>query len=288
MRRALREFVFEQPDTAWRLGATRLALAGVIGVTVAKLPPGRFFEEHRDTVGSLSTAEDRLLDGESYEKLRAGTLASLAAWAATGRRQPGIAAALQFARLSEHVAAFLPELWSYNSHLNLFLLVVGSLDTSDELAVRASRKPSDRRIRSMALAFMQLYVGLLYFQSAVSKLRYGGLEWVRSGRTLRGSVALMGTGLGHRLYPHPKIFRYLSVATVVFEALMLPCLVLGKPDRRLLALGAIGFHIGAAATLRISFWHLWALFPTLFLVPSPREIAHLRATLRQRRPARPR
>lgn len=272
-----RTLLFEQPDAAFRLGAMRLSLVATVALTIRKLPPGEFFAEHADTVGALTgpAARRRVLDAEAYERLRTGTLAALALWGATGSRAAGLAAAGQYARLSEHVAAFFPQLWSYNSHLSVFLLLVGAVDTSQTLTLprgRTRRKSPDTRLQSLTLALLQLNVGVLYFQSAVSKLRYGGLAWMTSGRTLRASTALMGTPLGHWLYRDARLFRAFSVATVLVEAAFLPALVIGWPDRRLVALAAGGFHLGAAAVLGISFWHLWALFPALFLAPSPRQV----------------
>ncbi|GAA3737137.1 hypothetical protein [Micromonospora maritima] len=273
MFRRLDQFLFHQPDPRRQAAAIRMNLVAVISLTVAKLPPGDFFEEHRDTVAALAGDEQRrMLTAKEYETLRATTVASLAAWGATGRRAAGLTAAAQFARLSQHVTTLHPKLWSYNSHLNVFLAVLGALDTSSDLALgRRAGRPSDPRLQSLAIAFMQLYVGMLYFQSAVSKLKYGGVSWLSTGRTLRAATALTGTGLGHRLYERKELFRYISIATVALEVLFLPLLLVGKPDRRLVALAAAGFHIGAAATTKIPFWHLWTLYPTLFWLPERRE-----------------
>lgn len=280
--RHLGSFVFAQPAPQWRAGTTRWSLAAAAAITVRKLPPGTFFEEHRATVGALSHGTDRQLGASEYEKLRTSTISALAWWAATGSRPAGLAAAAQYARLSAHVAAFFPRVWSYNAHLSIFMVVLGALDTSTSMTLvqAGKRRASDDRMQSMALAFMQSYVGMLYLQSAVSKLRYGGADWVRTGRTVRGSVALFGTRLGRRLLHSPKLASYASCATLTFEALFLPALLAGWPNRRVLAAVAMGGHIAAAATLRISFWHLWALYPALFLLPSPAELNKLRHLLR--------
>lgn len=280
-------FLFSQPNAAWRLAALRINLAAVVSLTVVKLPPGDFFEEHRDTVGQLidTKARSRLLGKEEYESLRRSTLLALATWAATGSQPMGLTAAVKFARLSEHVVAFFPKRWSYNSHLNVFLLVLGAVDTSGHFTIRSgdrSKPADDSMIQSLALAFTQAYTGFLYLQSAVSKIKYGGVEWGTSGRTLRMSTAIMGTGLGKRLYRHDWLFKAMSVATVGFEALMLPALIFGWPNRRVVALCGLGFHLGAASVLRISFWHLWSLYPALFLLPSPDEARELWKLIRHR------
>ncbi|WP_188188816.1 hypothetical protein [Nonomuraea sp. SYSU D8015] len=272
----LRAILFQQSDAAWRAGATRLALAGAIAVTIAKLPKGRFFQEHRDTMERLRGRPGRLppLSARGYELLRAGTLASVAVWGVTGRRRAGLLAAAQFFWLNGHVAEFFPGSWNYNSHLNVNLLVLGAVDTSSEFALKPRPATADGvRRQSMALAFMQLGSGVLYAQSALSKLRYGGSEWFTSGRTLEGSIALLGTPAGHRVYPHKSLIKTMSWGTLAFELSFLPALVLGWRHRKALGVAAVAFHLAVSRFMGISFWHLWCQYPALFIVPSPGERA---------------
>jgi hypothetical protein len=272
LRKRLEEILFHQRDAGWRSGATRLAVA----VTVIKFPKGSFFEEHRDTVESLR-GRPRIaprLSTRSYELLRLSTLISVAAWGASGRRSAGTVAALQFLALNGRVVAFFPDRWNYNSHLNANLFALGMIDTSAHWAVKPNAGAADAaslRLQSMALAFMQLGAGVCYAQSALSKLRYGGVAWMSSGRTLRGSVAIMGTPAGHRIYRHKALFKIMSWGTFAFEAGFLPALVIFWPQRRLLGLSAVSFHISVACLMAISFWHLRSQYPTLLILSCPED-----------------
>jgi hypothetical protein len=281
LRRRLRAILFEQRDAPFRLALTRVLLAAAILRLVAKLPPGSFFEEHRDTLMAPEVRRSRFpdLDARQFDLLRRATQASVAAWSLTGRPRPlGWSASAAFFVLNGYLAAVYPQLWSYNSHLNLFLATAATADTTaaltlqDPLGRRARRRRVDEvelRSQSLALAFMQLATSLVYFQSGMSKVIYGRGEWVRSGRTLRGSVAILGTRLGRRFMRSRRAFVLLSWATVLFEVGHLPALVLAWRRRRLLALGAVGFHAGVKAFMDISFWHLWWLYPALFVAPAP-------------------
>ena len=63
--------------------------------------------------------------------------------------------------------------------------------------------------------------------------------------------------------------RLIAVLTVLGEASFLPLLVARWRDRRLIGATAVGFHLLTRRYLGISFWHLWWLYPALFVVPLP-------------------
>jgi hypothetical protein len=258
------DFLFGQQSPRQRLAAMRWSLAGVVGLTIATLPPGEFFTEHRETMAAVSPDTARhVLGGEEYERLKAVTLASVALWAATGSPAAGLAATAAYGRLNQHVVAFFPATWSYNSHLNLYMAVVAFTDGAGHRAGRDDQAAGDR-IASLAMALMQTGVGAIYLQAGFSKLRHGGWEWIRTGRTLRGSVALMGTPLARRWLRDENAARVVSAASVAFELLFLPALLSGKVDRRLLGAAGVAFHVGTWLIFRISFWQLAALYPALF------------------------
>jgi hypothetical protein len=242
----------------------RWSLAGVIGLTIATLPPGEFFTEHRETMAAISPDTARyVLDTAQYNRLRRATLSSVALWAATGSRAAGLAATAAYGRISRHVVAFYPDAWSYNSHLNLFMAIV-SLADGPGRGSRRGGEVTSARTASLAMALMQAGVGTIYLQAGVSKLRHGGWDWLRTGRTLRGSVALMGTPLARQWLLDKNAARAVGAASVGFELLFLPALLSGKVDRRLLGAAAIAFHLGTWLTFRFSFWQLTALYPAMF------------------------
>lgn len=124
-------------------------------------------------------------------------------------------------------------------------------------------------MQSLALAAMQLGSAAVYTQAGLSKVIYGGKEWMTEGTTLKGALAVLGTPEGHKLSGDERLMKALSVATVAGELAFLPMLVAGWRGRKLIALGAVAFHLATKRFLGISFWHLWALYPALFIAPTP-------------------
>ena len=171
-------------------------------------------------------------------------------------RVVALALSVTFGVFNAYAAGFGP-MWSYNTHLHTFLLAL----------VFAGRDVTSARA-ALILTLLQLDVGLLYFQAGVSKLLDGGVAWFTTGSTAAGFVALHGTPFGRALFAHPAAAPLVGLATGAFELGFLPLLAAARL-RRWLGAAGICFHLGAWATLGISFWHLWVLFVPLFLMDIP-------------------
>lgn len=167
---------------------------------------------------------------------------------------------LVFGLLNHYCASLTPTLWSYNAHLNLFVAGVAVVET----AARWRVKEIDQVWVERLFAFAQVYVAVFYFQSGLAKVVHGGVEWLTTGRAGWIFAIEMGTDLGRRMAEYPLLFPVGSTAIVVFELLFLPLFLTGR-FRRFLVLGATGLHLTIWATFDISFWHLWLLYPALFL-----------------------
>jgi hypothetical protein len=266
----LSRILFDQADAADRLPFVRLSLGAAVVRTIVQMPGGSFFEEHRDTVGRSPVR----LSAAQFNALRALTLASVALWTIGVRHVAvRVCAAAGFAAVSAYVAQFNPRLWNYNSHLNFFLCAATAVDTSKWLSVdKGEPRPltsEERRMQSLALAAMQLGSAAIYTQAGLSKVIYGRTKWMTGGSTLKGALAVLGTPEGHRLSGDERLMKALSMATVAGELAFLPVLVAGWRGRRLISLGAVAFHLATKRFLGISFWHLWALYPALFIAPVP-------------------
>ncbi|GAA3836825.1 hypothetical protein GCM10022226_68450 [Sphaerisporangium flaviroseum] len=276
MRRKLSDILFRQADAADRLPLVRVSLGAAVLRTIVQMPPGSFFAEHQDTVMAVRQRGDRAvrLTAFQFNALRLLSLASVGLWT-IGVRHAAVraTAAASFAVLNGYVAQFHPRLWSYNSHLNLFLCAATAVDTTKWLSV-GKRPPvastkDEAQLQSLALTAMQLGSAAIYSQAGLSKILHGKVRWMSQGTTLKGALAVLGTPAGHRLSANDSLMRALSVVTVAGEAAFLPLLVTRWKDRRLIALGAIAFHLATKRLLGISFWHLWALYPALFIVAAP-------------------
>jgi hypothetical protein len=118
---------------------------------------------------------------------------------------------------------------------------------------------------------MQLYVGVLYFQSGLSKLLDGGVGWFTSGDTVYALMVYQDIPLAQPLLQHRWLFSVAGVCVGLLEFFFLPLLLLRPRLRPWLGGAAALFHLVLYLTVKISFWHLAVLIPFLFIAP-----AHLR------------
>lgn len=275
MLRRVTDILFRQADAPARLRLTRTTLGVTALRTLWHLPDGSFFEEHADTVMSEQVSKKRkfTLSRRQYNLLRWAGLAGMALWTA-GSRHPAVrtVAATGFVATNAYVAHFHPRFWNYNSHLSLFVVGAAAAD----LRPPAFGEPSEvaRQLQSVALASMQIGAATIYSQAGLSKLVHGGKEWMTTGRTVKGSLALLGTQAGAEVSRHDGLMRLIAVATVLGETVFLPLLLVRWEDRHLIGVSAVGFHLLTKRYLGISFWHLWWLHPALFVIPLPGDGRH--------------
>jgi hypothetical protein len=126
------------------------------------------------------------------------------------------------------------------------------------LAVSRRRgAPSDEsfaRVGSIAL------LGAAYFNSGISKIVYGGLDWI-SGFPIQvivvGQDGLVADGIlsVYRFWvaTTPTVAALFSTATLVFE-LGGPLMILGPRVRRCIALGLLGMHANIYLLTDILYW----------------------------------
>jgi hypothetical protein len=121
-----------------------------------------------------------------------------------------------------------------------------------------------------ALLCIQIGCVATYFLSAVSKVRFGGWDWV-TGSTFAWAMTRRGTGLGKDLLNPPWILtasQWLVFTIEVFSPLIL--LARGKL-RYLMVLGFLFFHLSTQLTLNINFLPLviclMAFLPLEKLIP---------------------
>jgi hypothetical protein len=276
MRRRVARILFDQTDAAKRLGLIRLTLGYTILRTVWHLPPGEFFEEHQSMMlsSSLGKKSFRRLTKEEFELLRWIVLVSVGLWSLGCRfRLLKLIANTSFASLSAFVVNFHPQLWNYNSHLNIFLAISSLVDTNEAYSLCDQARETDGKkystqAQSLALATMQLYFVLTYFQAGLSKLLYGGLCWVTTGQTLKAALGETGTPLGKYLSKFKLFTIGASALTLCYELALLPALIFGWTRRRWIGFCTLLFHLGVKWTMDISFWHLAAFSFPLFILPA--------------------
>lgn len=160
-----------------------------------------------------------------------------------------------FLFLNFYVTCFGTSYWITNTHLNFFSIALCFTPNSEN--------PKSNERASYILAFIISYIAILYFQAGFSKLLLGGTSWFFEGERIRTETLLTGTNFGKSLLKHPWIFPLLGLGTGVFE-LFLPFLFFIEKTRKWAALSAIAFHLGTFTIMGISFWFLWALYPSVF------------------------
>ncbi len=272
-------FLFGQADAWARLALVRIGLGTIVAVLLAFGPYDRFFVDFADDLYAPLPWLPRL--GAGYLALRALAVTSALAFAAgLVTRASNLVAALSFLALNAYVARFAPEPWGYTTHLNFFLFATCAVDTGRALSLDALRRaprpptPLERETASFVVAFMQLFVGVLYWQSGVSKLLRVGPEWFLTGRTLWVFTVAEGTDFGRALTRWPWLFRAGTLSAGAFELGFL-LLVPFRRAHAALALSALAFHGATLALLGISFWHLSLLVPLLFWPLPARVTARL-------------
>lgn len=129
----------------------------------------------------------------------------------------------------------------------------------------SEEKESFARIGSIAL------LGAAYFNSGLSKMIYGGPEWL-SGHTIQfvvlGQDGLVADDLlsSFRSWVAntPKVAMIFSISTVGFEVAG-PLMLVGRKTRALVALGLIGMHTLIYLLTHIIYWESMVLLALLGL-----------------------
>lgn len=270
----LEALLFEQGAVPWRLARLRIALGAVVSALLFWGPFGRFFADEAwlyapggvffwlPALSAHQLGALRIVTLIAALFTTAGYCTQVASWTT----------ALGFFALNGYTARFALPLFNYDTHLNLFLVLLAASDSARVYSIDALRRPAQVDPRdprgSFALGFMQLYVALLYCQAFFAKLLLSGPGWFVDGRVILVQTLRMGTGFGRWLCQWPSVFRGIGLATGALELCVGFGLLAGGRARTVAALSAIGFHVGTWLVLGISFWHLALLIPPLFLLRS--------------------
>ncbi len=262
---------FHQPNVTQRLGLIRISV-GVVAFVVLALGFDTAFTQALAGI---------VLDRETIPRVVMATVPYL-----TWVQVLGVIAAACFAlgilyRLSGGLmvlslgllgfvdASLAPEPWAFNTHLLFFALFLICTQSADAYSLLKPSGPiSELHVRngSAAISVMQLYVAVLYFQTGFSKLLHSGPDWFTSGDTAQFFMARIGTLIGVALANIPTVAVVGSLLTGLFELAFLFVFLIWYRATPVLICVAILFHLSMFVALGIAFWHLWILFPALFLL----------------------
>jgi hypothetical protein len=147
-----------------------------------------------------------------------------------------------------YTTCFSTSYWITNTHISIFAVLFCL----------------PKEYQTPVVNFCRTYVAVMYFQAGLSKLLIGGLKWFLTGRRIWTEALLLGTSFGRYLVScNPGIFMPLGWLTGILE-LMLSPLLLTERYSYIIALLAIGFHVGTFAILGISFWFIALFYLALF------------------------
>ncbi|MFK7824916.1 MAG: hypothetical protein AB8G05_12210 [Oligoflexales bacterium] len=166
--------------------------------------------------------------------------------------------------------------WNYNTHINFFLVALnftrsGEYYSIDRLFFRRDtslKSTKERERASIYISFVQFFVALIYWNAGYSKLIKGGLKWFTEGESIFSFMALTAqqsnSNLGLELAIQPLIARIMGISTGIFELGFILALSLFSGSVRL-GLISLAFHCVIHSSMNVPFFHLWFLYPALFL-----------------------
>lgn len=161
--------------------------------------------------------------------------------------------------------------FNYNTHLLFFLLLLTFSNSSTYYTL--FNKNIGQRIMIPTLydryciGFVKLYIGILYFQTFLSKLIVSGIAWFATGDTLKTVILLRGSEFSKVFLNYPFMFKFFSILTGIFELSFLIILVCTRKEK-MIGIIAILFHLSVFCMMKISFWFLWILFIPIFIIPN--------------------
>ena len=171
----------------------------------------------------------------------------------------------------------------HDHHLVWFLAILAASPCGDALSIDARDRgvvPGPSTAYGVPIFYARALIAAIFFFPGVWKLRESGLAWIFSDN-LRNQMwwkwAQYDWVPSFRIDHHPRIVRALALFAVSFE-LTFPVMLLMPRLRRYAAVGALLFHAGIEAVMRIPFSSLWLCYVVLVdwreVLPRARERLH--------------
>jgi hypothetical protein len=177
---------------------------------------------------------------------------------------------LCYCTLNYYIHCFQEHYCMNQAHLNISLIALSFTPSNSRFSIDSFSNAEPTSLlayekASFALTFLGGYIALLFFQTGLSKLIYGGSEWFLTGDTLYVETILDGTDFGRYLTHYSWIFPFFGMGVFFFE-LVFPFFFFLYPYHFIYGVTLLLFHFGTYLVMGISFWFLWPLYIPLFLM----------------------
>jgi len=163
------------------------------------------------------------------------------------------------------ISEIVPTIWSYTVPLPIILFTLLFLNTNalsvDSFLTKEKLKKTTHT-QSFIFSFYQLYIPLIFFQSAISKLMVTGPTWFLEADILLTHIKLLNAPAGFHLTQYPFILKSFAFMTGFFELLGFGILYL---SRKVYLLFAIVFHLMTHLIMEISFIFIYPFYFPIFL-----------------------
>lgn len=283
----LHALFFNQPRALIRLGLLRFL---VVGICLIMLSIGPYDTEYHTVFAPIMFQAHfpflffpQLGEGVQWLKLFAYGIGFFALIGYRTRLTLPLFT-LSYCTLNYYVHCFQNHYCMNQAHLNISLIVLSLAPSALRFSIDSYLSENEKSASlaiyekaSFALTFLGGFIALLFFQTGLSKLIYGGIGWFLSGDTLYVETIFDGTDFGRYLTQFNWMFPLLGMG-VFFLELIFPFFFLFYRYHFLFGILLLLFHFGTFLLMGISFWFLWPLYIPLFLMSyTTQRRAQLRA-----------
>ena len=218
-------FLFNQPRALVRLGLLRILICGICLLMLFTGPYDTLY--HTLFAPIMFQAHfpfpffPSLGDGILWIKLLAY---GMGFFALIGYRTKFVLPffTLCYCTLNYYIHCFQEHYCMNQAHLNISLLILSltpsaSRFSMDSLLSERQTLLANEEKASFALTFLGGYIALLFFQTGLSKLIYGGIGWFLSGDTLYVETIFDGTDFGRYLTQFNWTFPFFGIGVFFLE-----------------------------------------------------------------------
>ena len=258
--------------------------AGLAAVVVADLIFFHFaVREARSAALERGLAISGLVEALSHPLIvsavvLAGVVAIVVFASAPARRRSGLVSLMALVFLSTVHAQLFGSPWRHLFYSGLCL--AGWL-----VGLSVSRRNGELTDESYARVGSIALLGAAYFNAGVSKIAFGGLDWI-SGLPVQAAIVAQDglvadsvvSAYRYWVVTTPAVAALFSILTVGFE-LAGPLMLIGRRVGVFVVLGLVAMHLNLYVLTPILYWEPMVLLPLFGLSPDTRDLPYARSSM---------